>query len=297
MGCNTALPNLQIQSMRFTCFKWIPPLIQKMKFPAFVTVIALSLIIIAPVKAITWGEPDGGKHPQVGAMVVGLGQLCSSTLIYPNIFLTAGHCTDYVQSGGIAVYVTFDEDSAIETSWLPVKEVITHPEYSWTPASNRHDVGVLILEENVSGIYPATLPEKGFLDEKKKAHELRKGKEEADFTVVGYGGTLDWPPPSVAYEGKRQFAKSEYQALLRSWLKMSRNRATDDGGSCSGDSGGPTFWIDPETGVETDKVVAITFWGDVPCVATGIAYRIDTSDALDFIEVMAGTWLLKPMEP
>jgi secreted trypsin-like serine protease len=74
---------------------------------------------------------------------------------------------------------------------------------------------------------------------------------------------------------------------------MSQNAATDDGGTGYGDSGGPTFWIDPDTG-ETDIVVAVTSWGDVPTVATGIAYRIDTSDALDFIAEVADDWLEEP---
>jgi secreted trypsin-like serine protease len=280
--------------------------IQKMMLMVIVTTIALSLMIVLPAKAITWGELDT-EHTNVGAMVVdwpdnGLSQVCSGTLIEVEglegrVFLTAGHCTDYLQylldSGQITIddiYVNFDVYALEESTLLPVAEVETHPDYSWTPASNRHDVGLLLLEEN-SGLTPASLPEKGFLDARKKAGDLRQGKEEADFIVVGYGGTLDWPPPSVSYENMRQFAESEYQALTRSWLHMSQNHATGDGGTCYGDSGGPTFWIDPDTGDETDIVVAITSWGDVPCVATGIAYRVDTSDALDFIAKKAEEWL------
>jgi hypothetical protein len=189
------------------------------------------------------------------------------------------------------IFVNFDQDALNEGLLLyEVAAVETHPDYNWRTASNRHDVGLLLLAED-SGLTPASLPDEGFLDAKKKAGKLREGKEEKDFTVVGYGGTLDWPPPSVTYDSKRQFAYSEYQALLKSWLIMSQNNATGDGGTCYGDSGGPTFWIDPDTGDETDIVVAITSWGDVPTVATGIAYRIDTSDALDFIAEMAEEWL------
>ncbi|MBW2596392.1 MAG: trypsin-like serine protease [Deltaproteobacteria bacterium] len=67
-----------------------------------------------------------------------------------------------------------------------------------------------------------------------------------------------------------------------------------NGSTCYGDSGGPTFWVDPDTGDETGIVVAITSWGDVPCVATGIAYRVDTSDTLHFIAEMAEEWLEQP---
>ena len=265
--------------------------IQKMTFTVIVTVIALSLIIVLPAKAITWGWPDGNLHPNVGAIVDELGQICSGTLIYPNIFLTAGHCTDYLESLEITeIYVTFDEDPwAVTSTWLPVKAVITHPDYNWGPYSNPYDVGVLILEEPAAGIPLANLPEKGFLDDLRKAGELRKGKEEADFTVVGYGATLYWPPPKFTYESKRQYAESEYQALLKSWLRMSQNQATGDGGTAYGDSGGPAFWTDPDTGEEI--LVGITSWGDVPCVASGFNYRVDTSDTLKFIAKVADEWL------
>jgi secreted trypsin-like serine protease len=280
---------------------------KKMTFMIIVTAIALPLMIVLPAKAITWGEPDGDNHPNVGAMVVRgpeneLSQVCSGTLIDVGgldgrVFLTAGHCTDYLEylmdSGQITIediYVNFNVYALNLSTLVPVAEVQTHPDYSWTPASNRHDVGLLLLDEDV-GLTPAILPDKGFLDAKKKAGELREGKDEVDFVVVGYGGTLVWPPPSVTYDNNRQFAESEYQALTKSWLHMSQNNATGDGGTCYGDSGGPTFWVDPDTGDETGIVVAITSWGDVPCVATGIAYRVDTSDTLDFIAEMADEWL------
>ena len=126
------------------------------------------------------------------------------------------------------------------------------------------------------------MPDEGFLDELKKDPGLRHGKEEADFTVVGYGGTLDWPPPEVTYEDARQYAESEYLALLKPWLLLSQNQATGDGGSCYGDSGGPVFWEDEDTGDET--LVGITSWGDTRCVATGFNYRVDIPETLNFIE-------------
>jgi secreted trypsin-like serine protease len=257
--------------------------------------IALLLILAVgalPALAITWGQRDT-EHTNVGAIVVdhpryGPYQICSGTLIDPQVFLTAGHCTDAIQARGYTtVWVNFDEYALNETTLLDVEQVITHPDYNWGPYSNPYDVGALILAEPVMDIEPATLPEEGFLDRLREEGKLNQGKTKAKFTVVGYGGTLDWPPPEVTYEDYRQFAVSEYRALLKAWLRMSQNQATDDGGTCYGDSGGPAFWEDPENG--TEILVGITSWGDVPCVSSGFNYRVDIPETLDFIhDVIAG---------
>jgi secreted trypsin-like serine protease len=248
-------------------------------------------VVAVPVGAITWGEPDT-VHTNVGAMVVdwpGYGpfQVCTGTLIHPRVFLTAGHCTSGWEGTGVTTFwVNFDQNALNEATLLDVEEVITDPDYNWGPTSNPHDVGALILAEPVNGITPATLPEEGFLNNLRKSGALRQGREEADFTVVGYGGSLDWPPPEIYYEDQRQVAYSEFQALLKSWLLMSQNQATGDGGTCFGDSGGPAFWTEPDG---SEVLVGITSWGDSNCVASGFDYRVDTADTLDFIDsVIAG---------
>lgn len=64
--------------------------------------LALQLVIVVagPASAITFGEPDGNRHPNVGSIVVDVPELelellqwCSGTLISARVFLTASHCT------------------------------------------------------------------------------------------------------------------------------------------------------------------------------------------------------------
>jgi secreted trypsin-like serine protease len=255
------------------------------KVTMLIAVVLVLAVAASPAAAITWGEPDTA-HSNVGAIVVnypryGLYQICSGTLIHPRVFLTAGHCTVALADRPTGtIFVNFNPYALKPDTLLAVEQVITHPEYNWGPQSNPHDAGVLILAEPVTGIEPATLPDEGFLEDLRAAGVLNEGKTKAKFTVVGYGGTLAWPPPEITYDDQRQFAASEYRALLDAWLRMSQNHATDDGGTCYGDSGGPAFYTEPDG---SEVLVGITSWGDAQCVSSGFNYRVDIPDTLDFI--------------
>lgn len=72
-------------------------------------------------------------------------------------------------------------------------------------------------------------------------------------------------------------ATGTLNAINPAWLRVSMNAATDDGGTCYGDSGGPNFLG------TTDIVAAITVTGDAVCRATNVVYRLDTPAAQDFL--------------
>ena len=89
----------------------------KSKLSVGFIIVILALLLVTPVLAITFGEPDYDGHPNVGAMIVqepdGVKYLyCSGTLIAPDVFLTAAHCTAAAAFYGAEphdVYVTFDQ--------------------------------------------------------------------------------------------------------------------------------------------------------------------------------------------
>ena len=263
------------------------------KLSILATLLVLLAVAVVPVLAITGGEEDGEAHPNVGAIVgyredMGPFVWCSGTLIAPNVFLTAGHCTydmEYWMGMGVQIHVSFDADNALQEGWRDVSEVHTHPGFLWI-LSNPYDLGALILQEPIPGdeITPAVLPAENYLDVLNTEGLLKHGKERAIFTVVGYGATVDWPPPvATPGDGVRRVAWSEFLNLRKAWLHMSQNMAPGkgDSGSCYGDSGGPIFW----TEANGDQVlVAVTSWGDVPCIATGTTYRVDIPSSLAFIE-------------
>jgi hypothetical protein len=259
---------------------------------AFVVVVgAVLAALVGPAGAITFGEPDGDLHPNVGALLAdhdeespGLDILCSGTLISPDVFLTAGHCTSFLESEEITeVWVTFDpeyDEDAVAPANIIAGTYVTHPEYGFSGpggASNPHDLAVVLLDEPVA-ITPAELPTLGLLNETAGAH----GLADETFTAVGYGTVREdktGGPHPLFFDGIRRFATQSFRSLQRSWLNLSQQPSTGDGGTCFGDSGGPHFL----GGVESNLIISITVTGDAQCRASDKTYRLDTASALDFI--------------
>jgi len=207
-------------------------------------------------------------------------QTCSGTLIAPQVFLTASHCTADLDEIGIeTVWVNFDPYALTEDSLLEVAEVITHPDFLWG-GSDPHDVALLILTEPVD-IAPATLPEAGYMNELLKAGKLKDGPKTANLTVIGYGGSMTFPPPDIFYEDYRQIGQVSFKALLPVWVKTNQNVKLGNEGTCFGDSGGPIFYVDDQG---NEILVGVTSWGDAMCMANGFYYRIDTEAVLEFIQ-------------
>jgi secreted trypsin-like serine protease len=268
-----------------------------MKKVSILAVLVLTLAVgLVPAAAITGGVEDGDGHPAVGLMVADVvedgvvvdGWRCSGTLIAPQVFLTAGHCTG---DGATTARVWFANDMADVDDYpdgggdaiegIPVP----HPDYNWGDA-DPHDVGLVILSEPVD-IEPAQLPDPDLLTQLKKDRILEggygnSGKEDVLFRSVGYGLVLlSWPPPELDGSEKiRQVAESEYVSLTKSRLHLSQKAVFGESGSCFGDSGGPVFWVDDEG---NESVAAVTSSGDAQCVATGLNYRVDTPEILEWV--------------
>jgi len=273
-----------------------------MKRTVVSTIAVLAVLALAvPALAITWGQPDGNVHPNVGTILLVDGaavhETCSGTLIHPQVLLTAGHCSSLYEqmlaSGSITLdnlKVSFSGNDAYNpATFLDVEGVQTHPDYWWGPNSDPHDVGVILLNEaDTVGIPLATLPYEGMLDDLKADGKLNGRHGRAHFTAVGYGVLLDFPPPVfLPSGGVRSRAVSEYLALRPAWLVLSQNGAPGqgNGGTCYGDSGGPNFWTEPDG---TEIIVGITSTGDAQCVATNTTYRVDIPQTLSFIADVIG---------
>ncbi|HEX6207776.1 MAG TPA: trypsin-like serine protease [Actinomycetota bacterium] len=255
--------------------------------------VVLVLALASPGGAIVNGELDGDDHPNVGALIGDFDGdkiiICSGTLIAPDVFLTASHCTAFLESiGQSTAWVSFDGEleEPVESppATLHQGTLHTHPDFGFSGpggASEPHDIAVVVLDQPVQGIQPASLPTLNQLGQAAAKNGLKRQK----FTAVGYGvheAVLGGGPPSFPFDGDRWRAVSEYRSLENAWLHLSQNRSTGDGGTCFGDSGGPNF-LGAGAG-ETDVVAGITVMGDSMCRATNVTYRLDTASARDFLD-------------
>ena len=241
-----------------------------------VAAVAVLLVFGTTASAVTNGEPDGGGHPNVGALLApqaysdGTWTTCSGTLISPTVFLTAAHC-DW---GLSTMSVTFDSDYVASSGTTYTGTWNADPRFRGAQG-DPYDLAVVVFADPVPGITPAELPEAGSLSDLPK---------DQGFTSVGYGAqsvSIDHGP-TFHYADTRYVATSDTLfAINKAWLRISMNPTLGDGGTCYGDSGGPNFLGAGDD--ETNIVAATTVTGDFMCRATNVVYRLDTDSARSFL--------------
>jgi hypothetical protein len=266
----------------------------------------VALAAAAPASAITGGEPDGDRHPNVGLILFydPTGRFrCSATLVSPTVLVTAAHCTEGTVGKTL---VTFDSVIAEQPpSPFPVasnpaagytaREITqagylsgtayTHPQYSgFTDLDNWNDVGVVVLDRAVNGTAPAALSPADHLN-------MYDGSVLSStlFELVGYGTEVRKPdsgpqkPQPMSYPLLRRYTTAPGQKLTPQILQLNGN-PTDTkggGGTCFGDSGGPVF--------KDGYLVAVTSYGYTQnCRYLGGYQRVDVDVTRDWI----GTFLL-----
>ena len=219
-----------------------------------------------PAAAITGAEPDGSRHPNVGVIVFcdAEGRFrCSATLISPTVLITAAHCTEGTLGSTL---VSFDSviaenppspfpvaanpdvgytDEEIRAAGYLSGTAYAHPDYSgFTDLDNWNDVGVVVLDEPVTGITPATLAPLNYLDQ-----FAQPALNKTIFELVGYGTEVRKPatgpqkPQPMSFPLIRRYTTSPGQKLTEQILQLNGNPADTrgGGGACFGDSGGPVF--------------------------------------------------------
>jgi len=235
---------------------------------ATVATLSASLLGVAPASAITGGTEDQtNTYSNVGMIVfydVDGRFRCSATLVTPTVLLTAAHCTSGTLGKTIVSFVpevarsapsglpTADPAIGYTGSVTDSKDRVwasgtaqTHPGYSnFTDLKNWNDVGVVVLDKAVEGLTPAKLAPPNYLDQ-----FAQPALNRTLFTLVGYGTEVRKPdsgpqkPTPMSFPIVRRYTDEVGQKLTSQVLQTNGNDKDPrgGGGTCFGDSGGPSF--------------------------------------------------------
>lgn len=258
------------------------------KLLVLIVTVALVLLMVVPALAVTDGELDGNGHPYVGLMVAQDADgnplwRCSGTLLSSTLFLTAGHCTE-APAAHVEIWFDADVQSGIPGNGYPNAGDVggtpyTHPDYN-PNAFYLYDLGVVVLDEAYPMSAYGALPTLDQLD----ALKTQRGKQDVTFTAVGYGLQKSFPDAAAWKEVAMRVRMVAHPHLIQintgftgdGSLLLSNNAHT--GGTCFGDSGGPSFVGD------SNVVAGVTSFGlNGTCGGTGGVYRVDRADDLNWL--------------
>lgn len=250
------------------------------------------------------GDPDFA-HENVGAVLVPMPvpgapapiyfTFCSGTLIHERAFLTDAGSMDFLEFL-IAIqaitmddiYITFDQLPAfpvfmgdpVPPTWLSVQDIVINP--GWPPRPGHENeisrLAVAVLEDPVAGIEPARLPSSEIFCQGDNRY-----LKQQDYTVSGYGGVVEFPPPQAYPPSGRRLAKPHYLNAVMRYAIFQQNPAAGYGGGGPGNAGAPVFIVEPDN---KETLVATLYGGPHEFISTVWCNRVDIPEALDFIDAV-----------
>ena len=262
----------------------------KARLGAVIATLTVAAAAAPGAQAITNGELDGTRHPNVGLFAIehdGIKEAwCSGFYAGPSrsdpgigVFVTAAHClADLAAFGfsGTDLTVTFDAAATFDEETFATTAMPWHPAFAYD-TSAVEDYGVILLEDSVAGLAGVELPRAHLLDELADGGALRPT---TPFDNVGYGLIPHFKGGQPQYEvpSGRMFSTSKFLGLTKTSLKLLTNADAGYGGACYGDSGAPVLRHGSNT------AVAFQSGGDARCRAQGHPLRLDIPAARAFYD-------------
>ena len=215
------------------------------------------------------GTPDDSAQHMAIVMLYnrGNGSMCSGTLIAPRVVLTAGHCV--YGTNPRSIEVCFGTSADYDCDWHAVSEGAVHPAYDPGNGTNppRNDIALLRLSGPApSGVQPIPVlpPNLGLTQADVSPNPIQ-------VTFVGFGMdehgntgtklTITLPLAQVCTGPDICFLEAGNVGGIAA--PMTLGFLIQNGGPCSGDSGGPAL---VQRGGST-YVAGINSYGDQNCQA------------------------------
>jgi hypothetical protein len=233
---------------------------------------------------------------------------CTGTLVDADTVVTAGHCTFDVgvggeppanpRRGGTDVWFNVEEEPDFSilppsSGFVPDRNEERYDAWStaldasgeWHRATSfthpayvdaeffLHDLGVIELDDSIS------LDEYGVLPPLRYLNQFNGGnKKNQLFESVGYGLEKSGPKTAIGGDTRRKadqklVSLNGVYGLNGVAAKFSHSK----GGTCFGDSGGPTLLAN------TNQMVGVTSFGPTLTCTTGGSYRLDQPDDIAFL--------------
>jgi hypothetical protein len=257
---------------------------------AVMATVAVAAAAAPGAQAITNGELDGNRHPDVGLFAIehdGIKEAwCSGFYAGPSrsdpgtgVFVTAAHCLADLPAldvTGTDLTATFDSAATYDGETFATTAATWHPAFAYDTSAVA-DYGVILLEDPVPGSAGMRFPAARALDELAEGGALRPTTL---FDNVGYGLVPHFKGGQPRYEVPpgRMFSTSKFLGLTKTDLKLLTNADAGYGGACYGDSGAPVLRHGSNT------AVAFQSGGDARCRAQGHPLRLDIPAARAFYD-------------
>uniref|UniRef100_A0A1L8EGE7 Putative trypsin-1-like protein n=1 Tax=Haematobia irritans TaxID=7368 RepID=A0A1L8EGE7_HAEIR len=201
---------------------------------------------------IVGGQIAHGSYPFVVSLmtdtIFGRYHSCGGSIINQRTVITAAHCLAPTSSSVLKVHVGEKSRKVVNGFVYDVQSLHYHPK--WTASTQDYDVGLVRIEGSFTysiSVRPISL-----------AEEKIKIRDGSYATVLGWGYTSDWGPPSDVLKMARvptvrQSTCNRQMGGLITKRMLCAGFKSGGVDACQMDSGGPLIY--------KEKLIGIVSWG------------------------------------